>query len=82
MLTHCPNCGAPRTDAVCGFCNVILETGAKAAGGTGGASPAVVAALKAGNKIEAIRLQREATNCGLREAKDAVEALEKKLRLG
>lgn len=81
MLTHCPNCGAPRTDAVCGFCNVILESGAKATG-TGGAAPAVVAALRAGNKIEAIRLHREATNCGLREAKDAVDALEKKLRLG
>ena len=32
------------------------------------------AALARGNKIEAIKIYREATNCGLKEAKDAVEA--------
>ena len=34
----------------------------------------VVAAMQAGNKIEAIRLLREQTGMGLKEAKEAVEA--------
>jgi len=36
--------------------------------------PAVVAALQQGNKIEAIRLLREKTGLGLKDAKDAVES--------
>ena len=36
----------------------------------------VVQALKAGHKIEAIKLLREQTGLGLKEAKDAVEAFE------
>jgi ribosomal protein L7/L12 len=41
------------------------------------AVPASVAqALRNGNKIEAIKLLREATGVGLKEAKEAVEALE------
>ncbi len=34
---------------------------------------AVLAALQAGNKVEAIKLLREATGLGLKEAKDAIE---------
>lgn len=34
----------------------------------------IEAALARGQKIEAIKLYREATNCGLKEAKDAVES--------
>jgi ribosomal protein L7/L12 len=34
---------------------------------------AAIAALEAGNKLEAIRILREATGLGLKEAKDAVE---------
>ena len=37
----------------------------------------VIAALQKGNKIEAIRLLREQTGLGLKEAKDAVEAPER-----
>lgn len=37
---------------------------------------AIVAALKRGNKIEAVKLCREATGLGLAEAKDWVEKLE------
>lgn len=33
----------------------------------------VKAAVTSGNKIEAIKIYREATNCGLKEAKDAIE---------
>lgn len=42
----------------------------------GSASPlpeAAIAALDAGNKLEAIRILREATGVGLKDAKDAVE---------
>lgn len=38
--------------------------------------PHVQAALRAGQKIDAIRLMREATGLGLKEAKDAVEAFQ------
>ena len=40
---------------------------------TPGLSAAAVAALRRGNKIEAIKLVREERNIGLKEAKDAVE---------
>jgi len=36
--------------------------------------PSAVSALHAGNKMEAIKLTREATNLGLKEAKELVEA--------
>ncbi|MGH8105740.1 MAG: ribosomal protein L7/L12, partial [Arenimonas sp.] len=36
----------------------------------------VMAALQSGNKIEAIKLLREQTGLGLKEAKDAVEGME------
>ena len=39
-----------------------------------GLPDAVVAALKRGNKIEAIKLLREQIGAGLKEAKDAVDA--------
>jgi hypothetical protein len=38
----------------------------------------VGAALASGNKIEAIKLLREASGLGLKEAKDAVERMERK----
>jgi ribosomal protein L7/L12 len=41
---------------------------------------AIEAAIFAGNKIEAIKLYREATGVGLAEAKQAVEAMEASLR--
>jgi ribosomal protein L7/L12 len=37
----------------------------------------VKAQLRKGNKIEAIKIYREATGLGLKEAKEAVEALER-----
>ena len=36
--------------------------------------------LKKGNKIEAIRIYREIYNCGLAEAKQAVEGMETRFR--
>lgn len=41
---------------------------------------AITAALHAGNKIEAIKLHRQATGFGLKESKDEVEAIEASLR--
>lgn len=42
----------------------------------GSLPPTVAEALQAGNKIEAIRRMRELTGLGLKESKDAVDALE------
>ena len=38
--------------------------------------------IATGRKIEAIKLYREQTDCGLKEAKDAVEAMEESMRSG
>jgi ribosomal protein L7/L12 len=38
--------------------------------------PEILGLLQAGRKIEAIKVYREATGVGLKEAKDAVEAME------
>jgi ribosomal protein L7/L12 len=56
-----------------------------AQGGPGGAGPQgggragipseILAMVAAGNKIGAIKLYRELTGCGLREAKNAIDAL-------
>lgn len=46
-----------------------------------GADARVVAMLRKGNKIEAIKIYRELYNCGLAEAKQAVDAIEKRLGL-
>lgn len=37
-------------------------------------------AIFAGHKIEAIKIYREANNCGLKEAKEKVEVIEVRLR--
>lgn len=41
---------------------------------------AIADALRGGNKIEAIKLHREATGLGLKESKDEIEAIEAGLR--
>lgn len=41
---------------------------------------AIADVLRAGNKIEAIKIYREATGFGLKESKDEVEAIEASLR--
>ncbi len=40
----------------------------------------IKALLRSNNKIEAIKVYREATNLGLKEAKDAVDAIEREMR--
>ncbi|HET9588392.1 MAG TPA: ribosomal protein L7/L12 [Anaerolineales bacterium] len=49
--------------------------------GARGADARVVDVLRRGNKIEAIKIYRELYNCGLAEAKQAVDAIEKRLGL-
>ncbi|TDP74275.1 ribosomal protein bL12 [Roseateles toxinivorans] len=44
--------------------------------------PEVLAAVQRGNKIEAIKLMRQLTGLGLKEAKDAVEASPQHAELG
>lgn len=41
---------------------------------------AIAQALRSGNKIEAIKLHREATGLGLKEAKTEIESIEEGLR--
>ena len=43
-------------------------------------SPQIQAALRSGNKIEAIKLYRELTGVGLAEAKDAIDKAERFIR--
>ena len=43
-------------------------------------SPQIQAALRSGNKIEAIKLYRELTGVGLAEAKDVIDKAEKFIR--
>lgn len=43
---------------------------------------AIAAALTSGNKIQAIKLLREATGLGLRESKDTIEAIESQGKRG
>jgi ribosomal protein L7/L12 len=49
---------------------------------SGDLAPEVVQLLNNGRKIEAIKVHRERTGLGLAEAKDAVEAFERRYRLG
>lgn len=46
---------------------------------TASASPTVVQLIRAGRKIEAIKVYREENGVGLKEAKDAVDALERQI---
>jgi len=88
-IVQCSNCGAPARPGspTCTYCHAVFAvppgTGAIAsAPGTASFPPGVVDALRNGNKIEAIRLYREAMKCSLLDAKNTVEALEKKLGIG
>lgn len=50
--------------------------------GSPGSTDSVESALHAGRKIDAIKLYREQNGVGLRDAKEAVEALQNSLRGG
>ncbi len=83
-MTRCPFCdhknppGATR----CAECKAGLVSSAEGDADSAAAEPQtldgrVLALLRNGRKIEAIKLYRDITGAGLKEAKDAVEALER-----
>jgi len=85
-VVRCPSCGAPLKQALpaCPFCKVALAWPGQPAPSpqAGPEVPAeVVEALRSGNKIGAIKAYHTAYKCGLKEAKDFVDALERKLGL-
>lgn len=88
-IVQCSNCGAPGKPGLstCAYCHAVFVVpgGAKpvlsASAAIADVPPGVVDALRNGNKIDAIRQYREATNSSLFEGKKFVEALEKKLGL-
>lgn len=78
-LIRCPECGSDVSDqaAACPKCGFPVPSRANRLP----ASEEVRTALKAGNKIEAIKLYRIATNLGLKESKDAVDQIEMDMHL-
>lgn len=84
-MPRCPACGVENEPGTlrCRGCLARLPRGGKT-GSPDQAPPLtdaqldeVLAALRAQKKIEAIKLYREATDLGLKDSKDAVEALAK-----
>jgi ribosomal protein L7/L12 len=81
----CDRCGAAvmAGDTSCRYCGVAFQGVVPGAAGPGlPADPAtakVVAALRAGNKIEAIKIYKEHHRSSLLDAKNAVDALEARL---
>ena len=59
-----------------------LDPDAAIPSGSGGIDAEVASLINTGKKIQAIKLYRERTGTGLAEAKDAVEAYERRYRLG
>jgi ribosomal protein L7/L12 len=66
--TKCPKCGADLFPA-----DVARQADVASPGTEGD----IVSMLEQGRKIDAIRMYREQTGAGLREAKDAVDAIER-----
>lgn len=81
----CPVCGAPvdLDERVCPYCGAAIAGGASDPTLLGGFSAGdsdslseVREQIKRGKKIEAIRIYREITGSSLKEAKEAVQAIE------
>jgi ribosomal protein L7/L12 len=83
-MIRCPFCDHknPAGTTRCGECQAELFASPEDAADSADSEPLsldgrVIALLRDGRKIEAIKLYRDLTGAGLKEAKDAVEALER-----
>ena len=88
-MIRCPFCDHKNPEGAtrCASCKAELTTGDREAGASGVSDSGgteshsldgrIIALLTDGRKIEAIKLYRDITGAGLKEAKDAVEALER-----
>jgi len=80
-MTKCPSCGEENPPGVglCKHCGgpISMTEDAQPEVATGSLEEQVLALCRAGKKIDAIKLYREQTGAGLKEAKDAVEDLAK-----
>ncbi len=84
-MPNCPKCGEsnPSGTRMCGKCGTqfpnevagVSEAEPRQAQAIGAAEEDVLGALRAGRKIEAIKIYRKKTGVGLAEAKEAVEAM-------
>ena len=79
----CDQCGAGAQPgaSVCAYCGTTFVTAVPGVPvAPAGVDPEVVKLLKAGNKIGAIKVYLDANRCGLLNAKNAVEAIERALQ--
>jgi ribosomal protein L7/L12 len=83
-MIRCPFCDHknPAGTTRCGECQAELFASPEDAADSADSEPLslngrVIALVRDGRKIEAIKLYRDLTGAGLKEAKDAVEALER-----
>jgi ribosomal protein L7/L12 len=76
-MSPCPFCqhDNPPGNRFCGQCGAALA--AEADGVSDALQPQILVLLAESRKIEAIKLYRERTGAGLKDAKDAVGAMEK-----
>jgi ribosomal protein L7/L12 len=79
-MHKCPSCGGdvPPDVERCKFCDARMPAVAGEEPAAGSPSPLeeqVLSLMRQGQKIEAIKVYRAATACGLKEAKDSVESL-------
>jgi len=77
-MTKCRSCGFENALRVaCAACGAELTDSAVLGRSAAGVArePEILRLLRNGQKIQAIKLHREATSLGLKESKEAVEAL-------
>ncbi|HEV3234131.1 MAG: ribosomal protein L7/L12 [Candidatus Dormiibacterota bacterium] len=82
---RCPNCGAPLSFdpyGKCTYCGTVLhrEYAATGIGQVVAPTPEIIALIRSGSKIMAIKEYRELTGLGLADAKDVIDAEEERLK--
>ena len=80
-VLQCAHCGAPRDPRAtqCPYCSAHFAD-PKTGKPLSGIDKDIEDLIRGRNMIEAIKRYRERNGCGLREAKDAVDAIAKRLR--